>query len=147
MKNELNFRERLVRHQGNAMSCVVLMLLNLFFAPLAAVGDVSCHHAPDLNCDEVVDGQDLSLVLGAWGGSERAMDLDGSCTVDGGDLALILGNWGAIPEPPGLSSLEYQQEAARFCSSVDSIEATIGPGQLPGDQLDVEPGGEKKVMF
>ena len=53
------------------------------------------------------------------------MDLDGSCTVDGGDLAVILGNWGAIPEPPGLSSLDYQQQSARFCTSVDSIEATI----------------------
>ncbi|MFG0275591.1 MAG: endonuclease/exonuclease/phosphatase family protein [Phycisphaerales bacterium] len=47
----------------------------------------------DLNGDNVVDGADLGLLLGAWGGSGPA-DLNGSGTIDGADLGLLLGAWG-----------------------------------------------------
>lgn len=47
----------------------------------------------DLNCDGVVDGADLGLLLGGWGASGEA-DLDGSGAVDGADLGLLLGAWG-----------------------------------------------------
>jgi hypothetical protein len=53
----------------------------------AAPGD------PDLNGDGVVDGADLGLLLGAWGGSGPA-DLNGDGVVDGADLGLLLGAWG-----------------------------------------------------
>ena len=48
---------------------------------------------PDLNGDGVVDGADLGLLLGAWGGSGPA-DLNGDGVVDGADLGLLLGVWG-----------------------------------------------------
>jgi len=48
----------------------------------------------DLNCDGVVNGADLGILLGAWGRSEGAPDIDGSGAVDGGDLGLLLGDWG-----------------------------------------------------
>jgi len=48
---------------------------------------------PDLNGDGVVDGADLGLLLGAWGGSGAA-DLNGDGVIDGADLGLLLGAWG-----------------------------------------------------
>jgi len=50
--------------------------------------------AADLNGDGDVDGADLGLLLGAWGGGGPA-DLNGDGTVDGADLGLLLGGWGA----------------------------------------------------
>jgi hypothetical protein len=47
----------------------------------------------DLNGDGTVDGADLGLLLGAWGGPGAA-DLNGSGSVDGADLGLLLGAWG-----------------------------------------------------
>lgn len=50
----------------------------------------------DLNDSGVVDGADLSILLGFWGpcGGACLGDLNGSGTVDGADLAVILGGWG-----------------------------------------------------
>jgi hypothetical protein len=52
----------------------------------------------DLNDDDVVDGGDISLVLGYWGSAVEAFDLDGNGSVDGADLAIVLGDWGDCPE-------------------------------------------------
>lgn len=48
----------------------------------------------DLNGDGFVNGGDLGLMLGAWGGAGPG-DLDGNGVVDGADLGLLLGEWGA----------------------------------------------------
>jgi hypothetical protein len=48
----------------------------------------------DLSGDGTVDGVDLGILLGNWGGSGVA-DLSGDGTVDGVDLGILLGNWGA----------------------------------------------------
>lgn len=48
----------------------------------------------DLDGNEVVDGADLSLILGAWNSDDPDADLDDSGSVDGGDLAIALGAWG-----------------------------------------------------
>ncbi|MDG2030112.1 MAG: right-handed parallel beta-helix repeat-containing protein, partial [Phycisphaerales bacterium] len=48
----------------------------------------------DINGDGVVDGADLSTLLGAWGDSGGPADIDGSGLVDGADLAALLGYWG-----------------------------------------------------
>ena len=52
----------------------------------------------DLNDDDVVDGGDLSLVLGYWGGENPAYDLDENGVIDGADLAIVLGAWGSCPD-------------------------------------------------
>lgn len=52
---------------------------------------VSC--LADLDGSGLVDGTDLGLLLGAWGGTGPA-DLDNSGQVDGTDLGLLLGAWG-----------------------------------------------------
>ncbi|HMN96955.1 MAG TPA: hypothetical protein PKC43_10700 [Phycisphaerales bacterium] len=48
----------------------------------------------DLNGDGVVNGADIGLLLGQWGGPGSA-DLDGNGVVDGADLGLLLGAWGS----------------------------------------------------
>ncbi|MBX3354456.1 MAG: hypothetical protein KF724_02015 [Phycisphaeraceae bacterium] len=62
---------------------------------------------PDLDGSGVIDGADLALLLGAWGGSGPA-DLDGNGTVDGADLAILLGEWGTEcpTEPVGIRSIQ-----------------------------------------
>jgi hypothetical protein len=47
----------------------------------------------DLNGDGVVNGADLAILLGAWGGGGPA-DLNGDGVVNGADLAILLGAWG-----------------------------------------------------
>jgi hypothetical protein len=49
----------------------------------------------DLNQDNVVNGADLGILLGAWG--TAAGDLNGDGTTNGADLGLMLGAWGACP--------------------------------------------------
>ncbi len=47
----------------------------------------------DINGDGSINGQDLALLLGAWGGADPAADIDGNGTVGGEDLAALLGGW------------------------------------------------------
>ncbi|MFM8731624.1 MAG: hypothetical protein ACKOGJ_03730 [Phycisphaerales bacterium] len=52
----------------------------------------------DLNADAAVNGDDLGILLGAWGacpGSGCPADLNGDATVNGDDLGIMLGAWGA----------------------------------------------------
>ncbi|MDG2031640.1 MAG: right-handed parallel beta-helix repeat-containing protein [Phycisphaerales bacterium] len=48
----------------------------------------------DIGNDGVVDGADLSAMLGSWGSDAQESDLNGDGIVDGGDMAILLGNWG-----------------------------------------------------
>ena len=48
----------------------------------------------DLSGDGSVRGEDLAILLSAWGMEEEASDLDGSGIVGGGDIAVLLNNWG-----------------------------------------------------
>lgn len=50
----------------------------------------------DLNADRNVDGVDLGVLLGEWGGSGPA-DLNADGSVDGVDLGVLLACWGACP--------------------------------------------------
>ena len=59
-----------------------------------AVADVAPAGVPgDFNGDALVDGADLTLLLGAWGETDPLFDLDGDGMVTGGDLTVLLGNW------------------------------------------------------
>jgi hypothetical protein len=51
-----------------------------------------CECIGDINFDGLVNGADLSALLGSWGDS--AFDLNGDDIVDGLDLSIILGGWG-----------------------------------------------------
>ena len=54
----------------------------------------ACPDCPDLTGDCVVDGADLTVLLGVWGTDDPQADFDGSGEVNGADLAYILGGWG-----------------------------------------------------
>ncbi len=58
-------------------------------------GDVTC--IGDLNGDGIVDGADLTILLGAWGTDDPVADLNEDGLVDGADLTLMLGAWGVCP--------------------------------------------------
>ncbi|MBC24489.1 MAG: hypothetical protein CMJ32_11330 [Phycisphaerae bacterium] len=53
----------------------------------------------DYNNDGIVDGEDLGVLLGAWGTFDCEFDLSGdaACLIDGEDLGTLLGNWTSIP--------------------------------------------------
>lgn len=62
--------------------------------------DGSMNDCPaDVNGDFVVQGADLTILLGQWGdcfdSSDCSADLDGDGFVDGADLTLMLGAWGS----------------------------------------------------
>lgn len=46
----------------------------------------------DLNGDGIVNGADLGILLGSWGGTGAA-DLNGDGVVNGSDLGMLLSNW------------------------------------------------------
>ncbi len=48
----------------------------------------------DLNNDDIINGADLGLMLGAWGTSDPDADLNDDGLVNGADLGLLLGAWG-----------------------------------------------------
>ena len=57
----------------------------------------SACNAADLDCDGVVSGADLAIMLSAWGpctGSPCAPDLDANGVVNGADLGFLLASWG-----------------------------------------------------
>jgi hypothetical protein len=55
---------------------------------------MSCDCPIDFNGDGVVDGEELTYVLGSWGTDDPVADLNDDGIVDGADLNIILGNWG-----------------------------------------------------
>lgn len=53
-----------------------------------------CAILGDIDGDGVVNGLDLTLLLGAWEvAGQSVADLNGDDLVDGGDLSILLGNW------------------------------------------------------
>ena len=55
-----------------------------------------CPQCPaDLDGNGLVDGGDLSILLGSWGASGGLADIDGDGFVDGSDLSTLLGFWGS----------------------------------------------------
>ncbi|MAJ46349.1 MAG: hypothetical protein CBC35_03425, partial [Planctomycetes bacterium TMED75] len=58
-------------------------------------GPVTCEG--DLNEDGVVGGQDLTILLAAWGTNNPVADLNGDGNVGGQDLTILLAKWGVCP--------------------------------------------------
>jgi len=50
--------------------------------------------AGDFNADGGIDGADLGILLGEWGGADASADLNADGVVDGADLGILLGAWG-----------------------------------------------------
>ena len=66
----------------------------MFLPELDAVADVAAVGVSgDFDGDGLVDGADLTLLLGAWGDADPTFDLDGDGVITGGDLSILLGSW------------------------------------------------------
>jgi len=63
-------------------------------ATLTLSAAVNC--PADITGNGVVDGGDLAVVLGGWGGAVTS-DLNNDGTTNGADIAVILGAWGPCP--------------------------------------------------
>jgi hypothetical protein len=60
----------------------------------------ACECFADVNQDGIVNGADISAVLGFWGLAGKplpAADITRDGIVDGADLAVLLGSWGECP--------------------------------------------------
>lgn len=60
----------------------------------------SCECLADLTGNGIVNGADISVMLGFWGKVPEPIpgaDINRDGQVNGGDLAILLGNWGACP--------------------------------------------------
>jgi hypothetical protein len=57
-------------------------------------GDCGGGCQTDLNADGATDGNDLGLLLGAWGPGVSPADFNQDGAVDGNDLGIMLGAWG-----------------------------------------------------
>jgi CxxC motif-containing protein (DUF1111 family) len=75
-----------------AARSIAALLATSVAMPLAA-GDC----LGDLDGSRTIDGGDLGVLLGSWGGRSAIADLDGSGLVDGADLGLLFANWGPCP--------------------------------------------------
>ena len=59
--------------------------------------NLACNVCPgDFTGNGVVDGGDLGVLLGGWGGAATS-DLNGDGTTDGADLGILLSAWGNCP--------------------------------------------------
>ncbi|MFO0829248.1 MAG: hypothetical protein U0572_14010 [Phycisphaerales bacterium] len=68
---------------------------NLYVACLDGTPCPAC--VGDLDGDNMVNGADLAILLGAWGPTIASADLNGDGKVDAIDLGLLLGGWGVCP--------------------------------------------------
>lgn len=143
--DSLSLSQKRFQKNGYVAACAVLLVANQF-ASVAMAEDFFCYHPSDVNCDQVVDGQDLAIILGSWGDSTMGLDLDGDCSVGGGDLAMVLGSWGPIPDLPGLKQINFNNEVTSFCLGGESLEAELD-GSIWVDPATYEPYGFVNLTF
>jgi hypothetical protein len=88
-------------------------------------GVAPCRCDGDLNDNDIVNGIDLAILLGAWGECDVCAscpeDIDKNCTVNGLDLAVLLGSWGRCPGDEGCEE--------------PLIGGSEGEGELTEDQI------------
>jgi hypothetical protein len=90
----LNSSGKLVLRAGDTVNA-------LYAISTIQLGPTAPSCPADLNDDGNVDGNDLGLLLAAWGpcptSGTCAADLNDDGNVDGNDLGLLLAAWGACP--------------------------------------------------
>ena len=75
-----------------------VLLLVVYALVRSSIGQAAARRMGwDLNGDGVVDGADLSILLGEWNQASEDGDLNSDGIVDGADLTILLGNWGPCP--------------------------------------------------
>ena len=86
-----------VAHNGSAD--VMIGSAGRVSAALCELSNLPPRCFGDVDENRVVDGADLTRLLGWWGTVSRGnpVDWNRDGIVDGTDLALVLGRWGACP--------------------------------------------------
>ncbi len=84
-----------------------------------------CECLGDLDYDGLINGVDLAILLGGWGGSGVA-DIDFNGVVDGVDLAILLGAWGSCLFP-------VDTDGDGVYNPADNCPLTWNPGQEDAD--------------
>jgi hypothetical protein len=82
---------------GNpVVTCDVTPSDGVLFGPASTASAVVTGYAcnADLDCNGIVGGPDLAIVLANWNSADPTADIDGSGLVDAVDLAQVLGKWG-----------------------------------------------------
>ncbi|MEE2895324.1 MAG: M43 family zinc metalloprotease [Planctomycetota bacterium] len=128
-------KDRFTPGQANRMRCSLLTYRPLLYT--TAQTCVSQCFA-DIDNNGIIEGADLSYILGYWGpcsggkkGEPCCADLDGNGLVDSGDLGLLLGSWGSCEPYPVcenfLSDLEGDecQTAIVAIEGVNQIDTTL----------------------
>lgn len=64
-----------------------------FFYMTGTINVAPAGPAGDINHDGTVNGQDLTILLSAWGSSGGAADINADGIVSGPDLAVVLSSW------------------------------------------------------
>ena len=102
-----------------------VLLAALVGAPASSAG---C--AGDLNRDGRVSGEDLGMLLGAWGSTDAGseFDLDGDGVVGGSDLGQLLGDWGQCPGVPDWATLERFEPDPAVVTDPALREAIVATG-------------------
>ena len=96
-------------------TCAAMLLCNqaLFAIPICSGGDTyPIYTVPsDFNGDQMIDGADLSQLLGMWGET----NVHGDCTVNGATLAKLLGGWGPVIQWTSLSDSNFENQDSSVC--------------------------------
>jgi hypothetical protein len=96
-------RTRRFMHAASLVQCLLATLAAGSLAPSAVAGGV-CPCLGDITGDGQVSGDDLAIMLGAWGpcGNCASCDADfsGDCQVNAIDLGILLGAWGPCAPVP-----------------------------------------------
>ena len=81
---------------NNLTSLIDLIPAHLHSPRAMLLREVAPPLPADFNGDGLVNGVDLTQLLGAWG-QESEFDLNGDGVIDGFDLAQLLGSWTVLP--------------------------------------------------
>lgn len=102
--------------------------------PTPAVGD--------LDDDSFVDGNDLGILLSAWGQQGCEFDLDADGAIDGNDLGIILSGWGECPSstPAWATLIEWSPDPSVVVDpdARAAIAATGLPWRVRDAQTQIE---------
>lgn len=115
-------RSRLSRRGAGAFALPALLVVAAMDSTPAHAGvDCSILCPADLNDDDVVDGADLGILLGAWGTADPCADLSGDGVVGGADLGILLGAWGeCLTCPP--SDHDCFTDGGPGCTDIDCCQ-------------------------
>ncbi|NBX37164.1 MAG: hypothetical protein EBR10_08085 [Planctomycetes bacterium] len=114
------------------------ILLAAVFSPIPLLAACPC----DLNCDGVVDADDLTILISSWGQAGVPADVDNSGTVGSSDLTTMLASWGPCAvSTPGWATLIEALPNPSVVTDPD-LRAAISSTGLPWRVRDTATGIE-----